>query len=218
MEPIPYDAHMYGNATSVFHILAIFMEAPHMTENVHTHDAAQAAPVNSGMPNKSDILFLILLACVMAAVAWVGVLAYKEGYKNEVTKHNGEAWVKWMKDNSEARTQEGFSVENCAASETERKRWGDCFKELTEKVAPLNNLTNPFLNVPVHFVAKCDPKDRSTVGGIFLEKLVATPMGSAVPVVASQLVDIDPIDTKLSLKLTVCDKGGYPVKVDEFEF
>jgi len=194
------------------------MELSLMTENVHTHDAALAAPVNSGMPNKSDILFLILLACVMAAVAWVGVLAYKEGYKNEVTKHNGEAWVKWMKDNSEARAQEGFKVENCASSETERKRWGDCFKELTEKVAPLNNLTNPFLNVPVHFVAKCDPKDRSTVGGIFLEKLVATPMGSAVPVVASQLVDIDPIDTKLSLKLTVCDKGGYPVKVDEFEF
>ncbi len=209
---------MYGNAKLVFHIFAIFMEPFHMTENVHTLDAAQAAPVNSGMPNKSDILFLILLACIMATVAWVGVLAYKEGYKNEVTKNNGEAWVKWMKDNSEARAKEGFSVENCAASETDRKRWGDCFKELTEKVAPLSNLTNPFLNVPVHFVAKCDPKDRSTVGGIFLEKLMATPLGSAVPVVASQLVDIDPIDTKLSLKLTVCDKGGYPVKVDEFEF
>ena len=202
----------------VFHIFAIFMEPPHMTENVHTQDAAQSAPVISGMPNRSDILFLILLACIMATVAWVGVLAYKEGYKNEVTKHNGEAWVKWMKDNSEARTQEGFSIENCAVSETERKRWGECFKELTEKVAPLNNLINPFLNVPVQFVAKCDPKDRSTVGGIFLEKLMATPLGSAVPVVASQLVDIDPIDTKLSLKLTVCDKGGYPVKVDEFEF
>jgi hypothetical protein len=209
---------MYGDATSVFHIFAIFMEPLHMTENVHTHGAGQTAPVISGMPNKSDILFLILLACVMAAVAWVGVLAYKEGYKNEVTKNNGEAWVKWMKDNSEARSKEGFSVGNCAASDMERKLWGDCFKELTQKVAPLNNLTNPFLNVPVHFVAKCDPKDRSTVGGIFLEKLVATPMGSAVPVVASQLVDIDPIDTKLSLKLTVCDKGGYPVKVDEFEF
>jgi hypothetical protein len=209
---------MYGNAKLVFHIFAIFMESSHMTVNPQANDAAQVAPVNSGMPNRSDILFLILLACIMATVAWVGVLAYKEGYKNEVTKHNGEAWVKWMKDNSEARTQEGFSVENCAASETERKRWGDCFKELTEKVAPLNNLTNPFTNVPVHFVGKCDPKDRSTIGAIFLEKLVATPMGSAVPVVASQLVDNDPIDTKLTLKLTVCDKGGYPIKVDEFEF
>jgi hypothetical protein len=209
---------LYGNAKSVFHIFAIFMELSHMTENVHAHDAVQTAPVISGMPNRSDILFLILLACVMATVAWVGVLAYKEGYKNEVTKHNGEAWVKWMKDNSEARAKEGFSIENCAASESERKRWGDCFKELTEKVAPLNNLSNPFTSVPVHFVAKCDPKDRSTIGAIFIEKLVATPPGSAVPVVASQLIDTDPIDTKLSLKLSVCDKGGYPIKVDEFEF
>jgi hypothetical protein len=209
---------MYGNAKSVFHIFAIFMEPSHMTENVHTHDAIQTAPANSGMPNRYDILFLIFLACVMATVAWVGVLSYKEGYKNEITKHNGEAWMKWMKDNSEARTQAGFSVENCAASETERKRWGDCFKELTEKVAPLNNLTNPFLNVPVHFVAKCDPKDRTTIGAIFLEKLVATPPGSAIPVIASQLVDTDPIDTKLSIRLTVCDKGGYANKVDEFEF
>jgi hypothetical protein len=209
---------MFGNAKLVFHIFAIFMESSNMTENLQAQDAAQVTPVISGMPNRSDVLFLILLACIMATVAWVGVLSYKEGYKNEVTKHNGEAWVKWMKDNSEVRTQEGFSVENCAASETERKRWGDCFKELTEKVAPLNNLINPFTNVPVHFVGKCDPKDRSTIGAIFLEKLVATPMGSAVPVVASQLVDNDPIDTKLTLKLTVCDKGGYPIKVDEFEF
>jgi hypothetical protein len=36
--------------------------------------------------------------------------------------------------------------------------------------------------------------------------------------VASQLTDMDAIDTKMSLKLTVCDKGGYPIKVDEFEF
>jgi len=42
-----------------------------MTENVPTQDAAQAAPVISGMPNRSDILFLILLACIMATVAWV---------------------------------------------------------------------------------------------------------------------------------------------------
>ena len=32
------------------------------------------------------------------------------------------------------------------------------------------------------------------------------------------LVDIDAIDSKINLKLTVCDKGGYAIKVDEFEF
>jgi hypothetical protein len=70
----------------------------------------------------------------------------------------------------------------------------------------------------VQFVAKCDPKDPETIGGIFLEKLIPTPAGSAIPVVASQLLAVDPIDTKINLKLTVCDKGGYAIKVDEFEF
>ncbi|NDE26044.1 MAG: hypothetical protein EB002_13605, partial [Betaproteobacteria bacterium] len=104
------------------------------------------------------------------------------------------------------------------ASDTERRRWGECVKELSESVEPLNKLINPFTNKPVQFVAKCDPKDPLTIGGIFLEKLVPTPPGSAIPVVASQLVEMDAIDTKINLKITVCDKGGYSIKVDEFEF
>jgi hypothetical protein len=100
----------------------------------------------------------------------------------------------------------------------ERRRWGDCFNEIMESVKELNGLKNAFTGEPVAFIAKCDPKDRSTVGSIVLEKIVPTPPGSAVPAVASQLVEMDAIDTKLALKLTVCDKGGYPIKVDEFEF
>jgi hypothetical protein len=48
--------------------------------------------------------------------------------------------------------------------------------------------------------------------------LISTPPGSAIPIVASQLVDIDSIDTKLNLRVTVCDKGGYAIRVEEFEF
>jgi RNA polymerase subunit RPABC4/transcription elongation factor Spt4 len=56
------------------------------------------------------------------------------------------------------------------------------------------------------------------VGHIVLEKIVPTPAGSAISSVASQLIDMDPIDSKIALKLAVCDKGGYAIKVDEFEF
>ena len=188
------------------------------TEAEHPDTALVESKVNSGMPNLYDILFLVFLMGMLAMVAWVGVLSHEEGIKNEVTKQNGEAWVKWMKANSEARTQDDFEVEACTASTTERKRWGDCFNALLESEKTLKGLINPFTKEPVNFVAKCDPKDHASVGGIFLEKLVPTPAGSAIPIVASQLVDIDPIDTKLSLKLTVCDKGGYAIKVDEFEF
>ena len=77
---------------------------------------------------------------------------------------------------------------------------------------------NTFFNKPPHFVAACDPKDRSLMGAILLEDLMPTPPGSATPFVASQLLETDPIDYKMQLRLSVCDKGGYAIKVAEFEF
>ena len=189
-----------------------------MTESTHANEDANTTRVVSGYPNVYDILFLIFLTGVLVCVGWVGVLSHEEGNKNEVTKQNGEAWVKWLKDNSDPRLQEDFAIESCAASAMERRRWGDCVNDIMENVKELKGLKNAFTDEPVAFIAKCDPKDRSTIGSIILEKIVPTPPGSAVAVVASQLVEMDAIDTKVSLKLTVCDKGGYPIKVDEFEF
>jgi hypothetical protein len=51
-----------------------------------------------------------------------------------------------------------------------------------------------------------------------LEKSTANPPGSAVPMVTSQLVDSDSIAEKLALKVSVCDRGSYAVKVAEIEF
>jgi hypothetical protein len=189
-----------------------------MTESAQSNEDAKPTPVVSGNPNVWDILFLTFLACMLVCVAWVGVLSHEEGNKNEVTKQNGEAWVKWLKDNSEPRLQEDFVFENCAASALERRRWGDCFTDIMANVKELKGLTNAFTGEPVAFIAKCDPKDRGTVGNMVLEKLVPTPAGSAIPMVASQVVEMDAIDTKVAMKLTVCDKGGYAIKVDEFEF
>jgi hypothetical protein len=197
-----------------------------MTDHVH-HSVGGASiensgtpptKVNSGKPNFWDTLFLIFLASILVLVAWVGVLAHQDGMKNEATKHNGEAWVKWLKDNSEPRMQENFAIESCSASADERRRWGDCFEAILENVKELKNQSNAFTGQALEFIAKCDPKDRTTAGSIVLEKNVPTPPGSAIPLITSQLVSMDAIDTKIILKLTVCDKGGYPIKVDELEF
>jgi hypothetical protein len=45
-----------------------------------------------------------------------------------------------------------------------------------------------------------------------------TPPGSAIPFVGTQLVATDPIDYKMQLRVSVCDKGGDAIKVAEFEF
>ena len=189
-----------------------------MSESAKSNEDASPTPEVSGYPNVWDIMFLIFLACMLVCVGWVGVLSHEEGFKNETTKQNGEAWVKWLKDNSEPRLQEDFAIESCAASAMERRRWGDCYNDIMENVKELSSLKNAFTGEPLAFIEKCDPKNSATVGNIILEKIVPTPPGSAIATVASQLVEMDAIDTKVALKMTVCDKGGYPIKVDEFEF
>ncbi|MCX7266153.1 MAG: hypothetical protein NT035_12300 [Burkholderiales bacterium] len=193
-----------------------------MSQNVSdTHTSPEEdvpAKPSNGLPTATDIMFLVMLLCILLGVGWVGQLSYQEGMKNEVTKQNGEAWSKWFKENSAARFKEGFPIEACIGSATERKRWGECFAALQTGDTPMKDLRNPFTGELPQFVAKCDTKDHSSIGGIFLEKLSPTPAGSAIPMVATQLVDNDPIDSLVSMRITVCDRGGYAIKIEEFEF
>ena len=80
------------------------------------------------------------------------------------------------------------------------------------------DMVNPFTGKAPNFISACNPADHSLVGSIVVEKTTANPPGSAVPTVTSQLVDTDLIAEKLALKISVCDKGSYAVKVAEFEF
>ena len=80
------------------------------------------------------------------------------------------------------------------------------------------DMVNPFFEEAPQFVAACVPSDASLTGMMVVEKLTPTPPGSAVPMVNSQLVETDPIDQKLQLRVSVCDKGSYAIKIAEFEF
>ena len=68
------------------------------------------------------------------------------------------------------------------------------------------------------FVTECTASDRSVIGAIRLDKIIATPAGSAVATVKSELVRTDAIAEKIKIAVTVCDKGGYPIKIDEIDF
>lgn len=78
-----------------------------MSQNVSdTHTSPEEevpAKPSNGLPTATDIMFLVMLLCILLGVGWVGQLSYQEGMKNEVTKQNGEAWSKWFKENSAAR-------------------------------------------------------------------------------------------------------------------
>jgi hypothetical protein len=95
--------------------------------------------------------------------------------------------------------------------------WGDCLAYLQQQ-SPLKDLRNPFTGQTPKFEAACSGADYKLAGALVLEKRVPTPAGSAISHIPSQLIPTDSISEELQLRLTVCDKGGYGIKVGEFEF
>jgi hypothetical protein len=176
-------------------------------------------------PTSTDKFFLGFLVVVIAAVSWLGVVDYKEALKVETAKINGEAWVAWMTEAGTKRFEANTPLTACkggvkppadAKAETPGT-WGACLAHILANTE-LKDQVNSFFNKPPHFVAACDPKDRTLMGAILLEDLMPTPPGSATPFVASQLLETDSIDYKMQLRLSVCEKGGSAIKVADFEF
>ena len=173
----------------------------------------------------ADKLFIAFLVLVVVAVTWLGVVNYKEAIKVETSKSNGEAWVAWLTETGTTRFEADSQHPACKggvkpaadAKAGTPGTWGACLAHILQ-TTELKDQINPFFNAAPHFVAACDPKDRTLMGAILLEDLMPTPPGSATPFVASQLVEADAIDYKMQLRLSVCDKGGYAIKVAEFEF
>lgn len=173
----------------------------------------------------SDKFFLAFLVLMVAAVTWLGVVNYQEALKVENAKSNGETWVAWLTETGTTRFEADTKHAACkggAKAATDAKAgapgtWGACLAYILADT-PLKDQINTFFNKPPHFVATCDPKDRTLMGAILLEDLMPTPPGSATPFVASQLLETDSIDYKMQLRLSVCDKGGYAIKVADFEF
>jgi len=179
-----------------------------------------------------DMLFGLALICVVAFVTWVGYLAYQEGLKLETSKRHGEAWLLWLGEASAKRFQPGFEPVACAGltapvatagsavpvSTAGSNTWGACFKALTQQNGPWFGQMNQFSGKSVGLVSKCDKSDLAVAGHFFIEKLMPTPPGSPLPVVSSLLTDADAVDQKMQLRLTLCDKGGDPIRIGEVEF
>ena len=177
-----------------------------------------------------DGLFCLFMVVVFCLVCWLGIFARAEALKTEATKQNGEALAAWLKAASDARFKPGYVYAACAsvgegAAPAEdaapalaaKSTWGACLDELLTKTE-LKNMRNPFVGQAPKFVTECKASDRSVAGGIDLDKITATPAGSAVATVKSDLVRTDAISEKIKIAITVCDKGGYPIKIEEIDF
>jgi len=180
-----------------------------------TTDNISIEPVNTG-PNAFDIGFMALMALLMVFVFWLTTVNYQEGMKTEVAKRNGEAMVEWLTAAGQTRFNDDFEHAPCSGK-AEGATWGEC-AAYVQTQTPLKSLVNTFFDKPPELIEKCNKEDLSTTGAIVIENMVSTPPGSAIPVVIKPLTAEDPITAKLQLRITICDKGGYPIKISEFEF
>lgn len=193
---------------------------------------AHPTPPVSTQPTLMDWLFLLSCAVALAVVAFLGKLAYTEAMKTETAKRNGEAVVTWMQEATAGRFEADFGVAACAGSATPPagaapaadkaaaapNTWGGCLDAILVQTS-MKTLDNPFREgIALDFAPACNPDDRSLAGNIVMEKITATPPGSAVPTVITPLTPDVAIDQKIQVRLSVCDKGAYAVKVAEFEF
>ena len=186
----------------------------------------------------ADWIFILIVLAILSLVAKLGHSAYLEAMHTENSKKNGEQLSAWLTEAGTARFKKTYEQTACAGGKAPVKpvevdadgdgepdvnteqvqgTWGACFQYLMTQTE-LKNLVNPFFNEPLNFIAACNPDDESLMGAVVLEKMVTTPPGSAVPVINSQLVDSDPIDQKMQLRVSICDKGSYAIKIAEFEF
>jgi len=95
--------------------------------------------------------------------------------------------------------------------------WGGCLEQLMLN-SSLKTQSNPFTGKPPRLIETCVASNIKLAGDIDIDKSVATPAGSAVAFVKSNLTATDSIKEKLQLSITVCDKGGYPIKISDVEF
>ena len=198
--------------------------------------SAQAKPnlPVSTQPSVMDWLFILSCAVALVVVAWLGKINYTEANKTETAKRNGEAVVTWMQEATAGRFEPDYGVAACAgtapppagaapAADTEAKAkapntWGGCLDAILVQTT-MKTLDNPFREgIALDFAPACNPDDRSLAGNIVIEKITPTPPGSAIATIISPITPDVVIDQKIQVRVSVCDKGAYAVKVAEFEF
>lgn len=184
-------------------------------------ESVSPTPIQSSRPARSDWLFLVLLVALLVATMFAGANTLRQGLKTEAAKAQAEALARWLAQSKDSRAQAGFEPSACASSSSDAVQppvWAACAQALLGPSGPLGDLRNSFSGQPLSPVARCDPSDPHSHGQLVLEKISMTPLGSAVSSVTVPLLPEEPINKALTIKITVCDQGGYPIKVAEVEF
>lgn len=93
--------------------------------------------------------------------------------------------------------------------------WATCREALFTAGGPLSRLSNPFdAAIPVA-ANKCERRNRSTRGVVYIQKGTPPPPGVPGGTSWSPIDDDEPMVRGLLLRVQTCDAGGYTINIGE---
>jgi hypothetical protein len=161
-----------------------------------------------------DALFLLFLLSALIGVALIGHLAYREGLKTEAAKANAAILKDWF-DQLDALSAKGQQSQLEACRDDGEKTWEGCQAALLGEQGPLKSAKNPFDPNQAVIGQKCDRTDLNTRGLVVIEKGTPAPPGAPPAVSFGPMETGEKLSKDLPLRIIVCDKGAYALKVAE---
>ena len=93
--------------------------------------------------------------------------------------------------------------------------WATCREALFTAGGPLSRLSNPFDAVIPVAANKCERRNRSTRGVVYIQKGTPPPPGVPGGTSWSPIEDDEPMVRGLLLRVQACDAGGYTINIGE---
>ncbi len=141
---------------------------------------------------------------IAAGVAPAGAAALPAGAKDAAPVAEGAAAA-----------PEGEHAEAPPATPSVATTWATCREALFTAGGPLSQLSNPFdVAIPVA-ANKCERRNRSTRGVVYIQKGTQPPPGVPGGTSWSPIEDEEPMVRGLLLKVQACDAGGYTIQIGE---
>lgn len=112
-------------------------------------------------------------------------------------------------------TSSSSADKSAAAASAPAITWGKCRQALVAQGGPLAEAENPFNPKESVLGTKCERDKPMTRGQVVVEKGTPPPPGFPGSVAFGSIEDSEPLVKGLTLKILVCDKGSYPIKVSE---
>ena len=161
---------------------------------------------------KSDLLFLLFAALVVACIAWIGYSIWDDEVRSQQTKENGEHLSAWLAEKGANRqTENAF-----APCDPKTMSWAECRNALVAPGGPFAHIKNEFEKTNLTFAPDCERTRENTLGAIIMQKGTAKPDGSGYSY--APLSDDEKLEAAIPMRLSICARAFSVVHIAEFIF